>query len=95
MLKGTPPFHHLDNTQFYNLRCIELINAPSVKLHGPFCHLATLRLDQIRDGLEGRALAGAIGAEQRGDLSLIYVEGDTFEDKYYVLVNDLNIVDFQ
>jgi hypothetical protein len=55
--------------------------------------LAVLGFQQARNGLQGGRFAGAVGAEQRHDLTLSDVQAETAEHEDDVVVDDLDIVD--
>jgi hypothetical protein len=71
------------------------VDALARQLHVALGHVATLRAQQTGDGLERRRLAGAVGAEQRGDPRLADVERHALEHEDHAVVDDLDVVEGQ
>src|SRR5579862_5636823 len=67
----------------------------AVEFHAALRHLAALGAQQPRDCLEGRRLAGAVGAEEGGDLPLLGVQRDALEHQDDAIVNDFDVVERQ
>ncbi len=55
--------------------------------------LAVLGLEQPRDRLQRRRLAGAVGAEQRHDRALGHVEAEAAQHQDDVVIDDLDVGD--
>ena len=71
------------------------VDAPALELDVAGGDLALLDLDQAGDGLEGRALSGAVGAQQADDFALLDEEGHPLEHEDRFAVNHVNVVQLQ
>src|SRR5207302_7369485 len=70
VLENAAAFHHLEDPAAYDLLRIERLDALAVELDGAVGDFALLRPQQSGDGLQRRALAGAVGSEEGHDLPL-------------------------
>src|SRR5258708_29896430 len=93
VLEAVPPLHHLADAALHQLGRIEPVDTLAAEHDLALRHLAALRAQQVRDGLQRGGLAGAVGAEQRDDLALLHLERYALEDQDDMVVDDLDIAD--
>jgi len=92
VLEAMAPFHHLADAHAHELVGREPVDAMAAEVDRALRHLAALGLEQVRDRLERRALAGAVGAEQRDDRALGHLERDALQHQDHVVVDHLDVV---
>ena len=68
------------------------MRSPSNRI-SPRDDFAVLGLEQARDRLQRRRLAGAVGAEQRHDRALGHVEAEAAQHQDDVVVDHLDVAD--
>ena len=88
-----PAFHHLDAAAPHQFVRRQRLHLGALEHDRALGDLAALGMQQIRDRLQRRGLAGAIGAEQRDDAALVDVERDALQHQDDVVVEHLDIVD--
>ena len=67
VLEHAPALEHLRDAEARDVEGAHAVDALAVEGDGALGDLAALRAQHAGDGLERRRLAGAVGAEQRGD----------------------------
>src|SRR5260370_26016843 len=73
----------------------EPVEALAIQLDAAFGNLAALGLQQPRDRLQGRRLAGAVGAEEGGDVPLLGVQRDALQHQDDAVIDDFDVVERQ
>src|SRR5215510_9882563 len=87
MRKTTATLHDLDAAAPDQIVRSQSVCNLAFELDGTLGDIAALRLDQIRDRLERRRLAGAVGTEDGDD----HDERHALEDKDDMVVHDLDV----
>src|SRR5450755_2029957 len=91
--EAVPTLHDLADAHPHQLVRRQLVDAPPLKLDRALRDVTALRGKQIRDGLQRRGLAGAVGSQQGDDFPLWNLERDALEHENDVIVDDLDVVD--
>ncbi len=86
-----PALHHLEDAAADDLVGIDAVDALAVEHDLAARDLAVLGLEQARDRLQRRRLAGAIGAEQRDDRALGHLEAQAAQHQDDVVIDDLDV----
>ena len=92
MLEAMPAFHHLAHAHPHQLVGRQLVDALALELDRALGHVAALGRQQVGDRLERRALARAVGAEQRDDLALRHFQRHALQHEDDVVVDHLDVV---
>src|SRR5208283_750093 len=88
VFEGLAALENLDNSQAgYRLRR-RILDRPANVFDGALGYFAVLRLQQSRNGLERRCLAGPIAPQERYYLSLLDHQGDPLEHLDHLAVYD-------
>jgi hypothetical protein len=95
VLEDAPALEDLHDSTLHHLVGGQPVDAIAVELHRALGDLAPLGAEQTRDRLQGGGLAGAVGAQQRGDAPLRAGDGHALEDEDYAVVDDLDVVEAQ
>jgi hypothetical protein len=93
MAKSVAPFHDLDDATFDQESGIETVNPSTTIGNAAFCHFATLSVQQVRDGFQGRGLPRPIGAEERHNPAFRNFERYTLEYQDDVVIDHFDIID--
>jgi hypothetical protein len=88
-----PALHDLGDPGTHRLRRVEPVDRFAVEGDGALGDLATVDVEQPRDGPQHRGLPGAVGAEQRHDGVVGHLDADALEHEDDVLVDDLEVLD--
>jgi hypothetical protein len=91
--EAVPPFHDLNDAPPHELPGVQAVDPFAAELDRAFGHGAALGAEQVRDRLQRRRLPGAVGSQERHDLSLRDFEGNPFQHQDHVVVDDLDVVD--
>ena len=86
-------FHDLADAALHQRRRVELVDALAAEQDLALGDVAALGAQQVGDRLQRRRLAGAVGAQQRHDLTFPDLERDAAQDQDHVVVDDLDVVD--
>ena len=92
MLEAVPPLHDLDDTLPDQIRGGQRVDALALVEDRSLGHFTPFGAQQVGDGLQGRGLAGAVGAEEGDDAPLRQLEGDALQHENDVVVDHLDIV---
>src|SRR5947207_1883800 len=95
VLEDVPPFHHLDDAAPDHLGGVAPVDGLALELDPALGHLAALRAEEPRDGLERGGLAGPVGPEEGHDAPLGYPERDPLQHEDDVIVDHLDVADRQ
>jgi hypothetical protein len=87
--------HHLDDPGLDQLVGRQALDALAPIFDRALGDVAALGAQQVRDRLERRRLAGAVGTQEGDDAAFRYIERDALEDQDDVIVDDLDVVDAQ
>jgi hypothetical protein len=93
MPEAVAAFHHLHAAAPHQLVRRTRLHLLAIEHDRALGDLATLGMQQVGNRLEGRGLAGAIGAEQRHDAALRHDERDALQHEDHVIVDHLDVVD--
>ena len=93
MLEAMSAFHYLHHAELHQFPGRGLVDALAAKFDRSLGHVATLRSQQVRNCLERRRLARAIGTEQRNDRPFLHLQRNALEHQDHVVVDDLDVVD--
>ena len=91
IFEDAPALHDLEDAAPDDDLGCQSLDALAEELDLPVGDLALLRVEQARDGLEGRALAGAVGPEERDDPPLGHLERQALQDEDHIVVDDLDV----
>ena len=86
-------FHHLKDAAADDLVGIDAVDARAVEQDFAADDFAVLGLEQARDRLQRRRLAGAVGAEQRHDRALGHLEAEAAQHQDDLVVDHLDVAD--
>ena len=86
-----PAFHHLEDAAAHDPVRIDAVDALAVEHDLAARDRAVLGLEQARNGLERRRLAGAVGAEQRHHGALRHVEAEPAQHQDHLVIDDLDV----
>jgi hypothetical protein len=95
VFEDPPPLEHLGDPALDDLVRRQPVEPLVVELDRPLGHLAALGMQEARDRLQGRGLAGAVGAEEGGDPSFLGRQRHPFQHQDRVVVDDLDVVQRQ
>ena len=95
VLEDPAALEHLRDAELHAVLRGELADVLAHELHAAAGDLAALGLEQSADGLQGRALAGAVGAQQRHHPTLWHLDRDALDGEEDVVVDDLDVVERQ
>ncbi len=70
-----------------------MVDALAAHLDAAFGDFAALGFEQVRDRAQGGGFAGAVAAQEGGDLAVGHLQRDALEHQDDVVVNDLDAVD--
>ena len=85
--------HHLEDAAADDLVGIDAVDALAVEHDLAADDFAVLGLEQARDRLQRRRLAGAVGAEQRHDRALRHLEAEAAQHQDDLVVDHLDVAD--
>ena len=86
-------FHHLHAAAPHQLVRRARLHLLAVEHDRALGDLAALGMQQVRDRLQGRRLAGAVRTEQRHDPALRHLQRHALQHEDDVVVDDLDVVD--
>ncbi len=92
VLEAVAAFHHLADAALHECRRIEAVDALALVQDLAFGDVATLGAQQVGDRLQRGGLAGAVGAEQRDDLTLLHLERHAAQHEDHVVVDHLDVL---
>ena len=95
VLEDAPPLHHLHDAQAHDLGRVAVLYALALELDAALGDLAPLGAQEPRDGLEGGALAGAVGPQEGDDAPLGDLQRHPPQHQHHAVVDDLDVVDLQ
>ncbi len=95
MLEHAAALEDLHQAELGHLMRAHAIDALVAELDGALGDLAALGAQHTRYRLQGRRLAGAVGAQERGDAALADVDRHALQHQDDPVVDDLDIVDRQ
>jgi hypothetical protein len=95
VLEDAAALEHLDDAALDDVVRQQAVDAPAVELDIALGDLAALGLQQARDRLQRRRLAGAVGAEEGGDPPLLGHQRDAAQHQDHAVIDDFDIVDGQ
>src|SRR5690606_7413171 len=90
-----PAFEYVSDAETDPLRRGKVPQVLSAETHLAARHLPALRRQQAGDGLERRALAGAVGAQKGDRTSLGDLERDALDREEDLIVHDLDVFECQ
>jgi hypothetical protein len=95
MREAVAALHHLDDALLDQIGRRHPVDALALVGDAALRDLAALGAQQVGDRLQRRRLAGAIGAEQRGDAALRHFERNALQHQDDVVVDDLDVLDVE
>ncbi len=95
VLEHAPAFKHLRHAALDHVVGQETVEALAVELDAAFCDLAAFGTQQPGDRLQSRGLAGAVGAEEGGNMPLLGVQRDALQHQNHAVIDDFDVVECQ
>src|SRR4051812_17254775 len=95
ILDDAATFHHLEDAAMHDAVRRQAGNLLAIERNAAAGDRAVLHRQQAGNRLEGRRLASAIGAEQRGDASAAGLEAEPAQDEDDVIEDDLDVLDLE
>jgi hypothetical protein len=86
-------FEHLNDAALDHLVRRQVVEPVAVELDAALGHPAAFGAEDARHRLQGGGLAGAVGAEQRRDASVLGAQGHAPQHQDDAVVDDLDIVE--
>ena len=91
VLEHAAPLEHLGDAAPNDVVRRQPIQPLAVELDRALGDLATFRMQQTRDRLQRRGLAGAVGTEQCSDLTLPDGKRDALQHQDHAIIDDLDV----
>jgi len=95
VLEHAPSLEHLGHAELRHVERAHAVDALVAERDGALGDVAAFRAEHAGDGLERGGLAGAVGAQQRGDGARLHLERHAPQHQDDVVVDDLDVVDRQ
>ncbi len=93
ILEDAATFEHLHDAALDDLVRRQAVEPFAVELDIALGDLAALGVQQPRDRLQGRRLAGAVGAEKGGDMPLLGGQRYALQHQNRAVVDDFDVVE--
>src|SRR6266481_7330331 len=93
ILENPPSFEHLGHSAFDDGVGRQAVEPLAVELDRTLGDLPALGAQQPRYGLQGRRLAGPVGAEQGGDAALLGEQRDTLKHQDDAVIDNFDVVE--
>ena len=93
VLEYPPPLEHLGHAAPDDIVRRQPVEPLAIQLDRALCHLAAFAAKKPGYRLQGRRLAGAIGAKQSGDTALLSKQRDAPQHEDHAVIDDLDIVE--